>query len=833
MHARRLFHSTTYNLEVMMQESKSRIAGLLLVCVVCLCVARNATGFGGESQLDGYPWHHQDITLRALAGDAVLPGHDTTQPVLFEGVGFTADAAMDVAWHAVNLDNYLYSPMWWASAESLGGRFKASMAIFDEMVKLHFDDTFTMKGMKDNWVRYASGTIIALYWAYQNGDVAAARHILGVSAHAVQDFYSHSNWVNEPARVSKTWFDFDPAQREGMRLYSGAYELPDSMGVGSHGKINMACTVNDLAASKLRAVSEVISAACEYGLVGSAASYCASQNNCNNPEIEKLDSTFFEEPLKLVFDPVGIALDSSAMARVQAKNRRRDDYDTLLFANARDGLDNNFEVPDLATCNRIVHYGFQCATDERAAVEGCSTVQNKGECRTDADRLFAAAKQLAVRSTAQWMVRLGSVMKDLGAGDFWESVKTKPRDMTTVAVARTAPFENFNRFPLQFLSAGPYPVANEPNKPDAPQSAAGTYLRIHLRTSAKPMAGTDADVYVSVNGKEYRLDYLPTDDQEGKVTNPLLVYNDFEANDETVYVVGPIENNDRPDAILLGLKNGSINDALNAEYIINDIKVSIKNLMIRITSTLEDDKVGETESSFSRKEIDGNIDESSKILGGEMNIDNEGEGHHKLKFTIKRVSEKESDEDKASDVRVYNVTLDKFTLQRESDELGEDEPYFFFSATSVGVNGVGARVCFKKGPFDLNSGGEAALGESFDFRIARHDLLNLSLQAWEEDVSHPDARSNNQLAFCDGIKRNLEEQASSLFERLAAATTSDWELAEAKIFAFQRDAYPAAGMIYQGANLGVIGSGEMKVLPLDWGRLRPLLKDGAPGLDQW
>ena len=37
-----------------------------------------------------------------------------------------------------------------------------------------------------------------------------AHNLLGVSLHANQDFYSHSNWIDDDDLRSRTWFEVDP-----------------------------------------------------------------------------------------------------------------------------------------------------------------------------------------------------------------------------------------------------------------------------------------------------------------------------------------------------------------------------------------------------------------------------------------------------------------------------------------------------------------------------------------------------------------------------------------------------------------------------------------------
>jgi hypothetical protein len=190
-----------------------------------------ASPFGGEDLINGNPWHHEAISEDALRAQ-----------------GFSAAALDEIAWHSDYVDSYLYNPLWWIP----GGlsRFKVAMASFDELSKVHFDDNFSAPHVRRTWRRYLSGTLAGLVWAAQQNDVSAARNILGISLHAVEDFFSHSNWIDAPERRTKTWFEIPKAQRDLLAIYIGAYEKPEQLGVKHHGKITPACTVLRMGALK-------------------------------------------------------------------------------------------------------------------------------------------------------------------------------------------------------------------------------------------------------------------------------------------------------------------------------------------------------------------------------------------------------------------------------------------------------------------------------------------------------------------------------------------------------------------------------------------------------
>ena len=247
------------------KTAKSLLAVTLSVATALSPVAQTALAYGGEDYLSGHPWHHHDITFRALAGDAtaysaaipfrhpetdeektrILPMPEGAAAII--GTGFSRDAAMSVAWHADYLDSYLYNPFFWVEGiDGNGGfnrRLKASLAMYDDLATLHFDDTFSTNGINDNFERYAAGALIGLKWAADNNDIAAAHHILGLSLHAIQDFYSHSDWVNDPSRRNLTWFEAPPADRMNGSIFAGAFENNVAQAPAHHGAISASCSL--------------------------------------------------------------------------------------------------------------------------------------------------------------------------------------------------------------------------------------------------------------------------------------------------------------------------------------------------------------------------------------------------------------------------------------------------------------------------------------------------------------------------------------------------------------------------------------------------------------
>ena len=117
---------------------------------------------------------------------------------------------------------------------------------------MHFDAVFTQSDLELNWKLLFDNTVKALQKYASSSDVKAGYrlivlfNIIGSSLHMVQDFYSHSNWVNLHASQNKlpapTWYEVDIAERKKMNLFTGAYPDGSSAGHKNHGDLNKDCS---------------------------------------------------------------------------------------------------------------------------------------------------------------------------------------------------------------------------------------------------------------------------------------------------------------------------------------------------------------------------------------------------------------------------------------------------------------------------------------------------------------------------------------------------------------------------------------------------------------
>jgi hypothetical protein len=157
--------------------------------------------------------------------------------------GFSADARL-----ATQVTNYL-TDFHTVAADKIGGfeglfrrlpggapQNAPTTARLDprDMDRLHFDSLFTTAEIEAQWATLEANTKAALRKYAADPSVKPGFRpvvlltILGASLHMVQDFYSHSNWVDEftrrvPGSPVPTWQDVPAAQRAGMQLYTGAY----------------------------------------------------------------------------------------------------------------------------------------------------------------------------------------------------------------------------------------------------------------------------------------------------------------------------------------------------------------------------------------------------------------------------------------------------------------------------------------------------------------------------------------------------------------------------------------------------------------------------------
>jgi hypothetical protein len=722
----------------------SRRNGRLWFLVAALAVTifstpRAALAFGAEDFING-PFHHEGITERAATtrGFSGTYNADTTSDA-------ANTAALDtLGWHADYIDSYLYSPLWWAKGLPSLHRLKISMATSDELSRLHFDDLTSGDRVHYTWRRYASGTMAGLLWAMKKDDVAAAQCLVGVSLHAMQDFYSHSNWIDDAARQDLTYFEVPRAQRPGLALYTGNYELPEQLGAKHHGKMVPAC-----AALNAPGVNTVMSAVCAGISPLSNTGLCETFDACQKGvTVQHSVGGVTLPPNVLYLAPPGIALDNKWSADIG--------------------------------------------------------VQQRGLTGLSGEKALEKAMGLAQRQSEQWLDTLEQEMKRCGpqAAAFWQRVKTQPAS----AAERHRQFENYAQFPYQFLSAGPYP--------SAPVAHEEYFLRVRLKTATENGAGTDADIRFSAGGttehQRVLLDYLPG-------ANPAIAYNDFEAGDDGVYVIGPFSalpngfslRNDAPDGgdVLKALGQS----VLNALGKVPDAFLGIAKAVIGT----EADHVGTTKKTWMPSDL-GQVPTAAQApaktttiqspfgaitittpAGQAFTLDVDGGDEGRFKVLGYIVKTGESQLEGPQGWRDFEVRLHTLECVRESKwdrGSNSDEPFL----TAVLTPLPGANQKFRTEPFeDMDAGETQSINHVFQsVRVPKEfGMLNLPLAVYEHDDENTAKRDQLRDKFAGEIETATVDARDGFVSALGASLAADWKLEHIEVTAWSRNGQIKVGKV--------------------------------------
>jgi hypothetical protein len=131
-------------------------------------------------------WYHRLLTLDGA-----------------RAAGWSEGAAGELGWHTAGVDFYAYHPIW----RIYGGprRIRGARMAAADLVAVHFDNLISTAAITQVWSRIIGGTVVGVDWAAARGDVRSARQVIGVGLHAIQDFYSHSTWIDDPARRDLSW----------------------------------------------------------------------------------------------------------------------------------------------------------------------------------------------------------------------------------------------------------------------------------------------------------------------------------------------------------------------------------------------------------------------------------------------------------------------------------------------------------------------------------------------------------------------------------------------------------------------------------------------------
>jgi hypothetical protein len=693
--------------------------------------------YAGEDPLVDNPapdnWHHEGLSTRAAGPN-----------------GWTTQATTSLAFHTDFVDSYLYSPIWWFHPQKGGGpdRLRVVMSSQADLLNVHFDDLFESDEIRAMWRRYLSGTVCGLLWAERQDlpiatRVAMAHNIIGVSLHALQDFESHSNWVDAIDRRDRTWFEVPPAEREGMFLWSGSYERPEQLGIKPHGKYEFECSLFDSLGGAGRALMDV---ACQVTpLAGSPT--CEALARCSGKESIELPSVYgLRIPKGVVFAKKGINLDTRWLADIGVVER---------------GLQ-----PELSS-----------------------------------DAAFDAAYTLAFRTSCQWLHILEHVMDGVMRGDppvaspsfreFWARVKELGVPETAPFWSETDPWERLDQIPYRFISTGAYPPVLDP--PDTEQ----WYLRVSVSTADVELAGTNADLVPIVDGvpldrldqgPRYEPQPLPDPGLAGTEIEALLGFDDHERGATTAYYLGPFSTLPTQFAIL--------NDAPTGLEVIEALGRSLVNAIVTFFTAIAGfflslvgaaaDRVGQGHEVVTAAQLDalgtnGTRNFSIIVNGG-------AEGRYTVRGRVVATPVVDND-DRGVPCRQFWVWLDTLTCDEESDWdrfTTSDEPFIVGVVLPHGGTDTGVR--WMVDPFsNVNTGDVRAIGKVFAVRVPiRFGLLTVAVAIYESDGETPNDRNAIMNTFAGTAASSTATIRENFGVVLSEAIASGWRPGRIETVAFRR-----------------------------------------------
>lgn len=749
-----------------MQFRRYRFKCLALVSSSLL--ASQCLPFGGEVLLSSFwfDWHHNALSRKAAeqAGFFRIMG-----PVEKRKEDEIDSAAAEIGWHASFVDSYAYNPLFWATRGTAG--YTTAVALHDDLIKLHYDDTNSTPQVRQTIFRYTTGTLTGLLWAkslYKQGEktraIAAARQILGISLHANQDFYSHSNWIDLPARRTTTWFEqftSNPSALVNTQIYTGAYEHPEQTSVHSHGIMSPSVSAMQAIAPLMDLLSSDISP------VRESATFVTWRKYKNRSEAilpGVIDSAAFGNSGAAQTE-AGIALEALTARPSQ------------LYI----GMPPNtlFVAPP----------GMAIDASYLAAI----ACRERGIIDTTPVKAFISAYSCALTSSTQWLRRLDQVMSEKFSSDddFWYQVKHAPPTNK-----HHEQYEDFNNLGFKFLSAGNYPEDAAATQAklggDATKVPASEYfLRLKIKTSSEVLSGTDADIYAEVDGKQYLLDY-------GNVANKgfadaIFAYNDFEGGMTTTYTVGPFAT--PPAAIKLVNNAGDIGQVMTAvgQSIVDSFKsigVAIADFFQMITGA-KPDYIGEGRLVWSAQQLaavtNTGYEQKIYINGGD-------EGKYDVFVHIQKLSS-------ANGQSTFRITPKRFKCLKEStlDQVGStpgDEVFLCNVVTGFPGTPVGARSPVFR---ETRTGNEKTISDlSLDVTVPdRYGAITYGLMMMESDSEFSAARDTIQNEYQGKLDLSPAKKTSILNE-VGRAFAADWKLDSLEVTGFTRGATMGLGVMYSG-----------------------------------
>jgi hypothetical protein len=195
--------------------------------------------------------------------------HAEATRIAMDQNGFSADARL-----LCQFENYLTDYFSGTDMEHLvydrlpvempkGGRTGLRDMDMTDFARLHFDALTTEAQVEQQWRTLEANTTAALIkWAAEPSVKPGYRPVvlmtvLGASLHAVQDFYSHSNWLRRvtPGGPAPIWFEMPETDRAKLEIKTGWYPDGNKSGVLYHHEENKDATGRPLNAQAVDAAT--------------------------------------------------------------------------------------------------------------------------------------------------------------------------------------------------------------------------------------------------------------------------------------------------------------------------------------------------------------------------------------------------------------------------------------------------------------------------------------------------------------------------------------------------------------------------------------------------
>jgi hypothetical protein len=189
--------------------------------------------------------------------------HADATRIAMEQNGFSADARLLCQFTDYLTDYFSGADSKLATGQTVAP--KAAQNVVDEDVaRLHFDALTSHDQVEHQWKTLELNTTAALVkWAADPSVKSGYRPvvlmtILGASLHAIQDFYSHSNWLRKAKAVDGAvplWFDVPESDRLTLDIRTGWYPDGNNSGVLYHREENKDSTGRPLNAAAFDAAT--------------------------------------------------------------------------------------------------------------------------------------------------------------------------------------------------------------------------------------------------------------------------------------------------------------------------------------------------------------------------------------------------------------------------------------------------------------------------------------------------------------------------------------------------------------------------------------------------